>query len=185
VRDASRGQARQYARALLVLAEEQGGDESLRIRDELRELAALTGRHRALRAALGARGVTLAARGRALSAIAEGAGASPLLSRLLGVLATRDHLRLLPALAEIYAEQVNASRGIVPVETTGAADLTAEQRKALVEVLRATTGSEVELAATVDPGVLGGLRVKMGGRTYDGTVRAQLAALRRSLATGT
>jgi F0F1-type ATP synthase delta subunit len=42
----------------------------------------------------------------------------------------------------------------------------------------------VELATKVEPGVLGGLRVKMGGRTYDGTVRAQLEALRRSLASG-
>ena len=45
-------------------------------------------------------------------------------------------------------------------------------------------GAEVELATKVEPEVLGGLRVRMGGRTYDGTVGAQLAALRRSLASG-
>jgi F-type H+-transporting ATPase subunit delta len=89
-----------------------------------------------------------------------------------------------PSLGEVYAELVNAAKGIVPVEATGAAELTAEQERALVEVLRAATGSEVELATKVEPGVLGGLRVKMGGRTYDGTVRAQLSALRRSLASG-
>ena len=184
MRDVSRSQARQYARALLTVAEERGGDEALRLRGELRELSTLTGKHRALRAALDARGVTLEDRGRALAAIADSAGASPLLSRLLGVLATRDHLSLLPSLAEVYAELVNAAKGIVPVEATGAAELTAEQERALVEVLRAATGSEVAFATKVEPGVLGGLRVKMGGRTYDGTVRAQLQALRRSLASG-
>jgi F-type H+-transporting ATPase subunit delta len=184
MRGSSRRQARQYARALLEVAGEQGDDEALRIRGELRTLAALPGSHPGLRAALDAPGVTLAARARALGAIAEGAGASPLLPRLLGVLATHDHLSLLPVVAEVYGELVNAAQGIVPVEATGAVDLTEEQEGALVDALRTANGSEVELTRTVDPAVLGGLRVKMGGRTYDGTVGAQLAALRRSLASG-
>ena len=184
MRDVNRGRARQYARALLVVAEERGGEEALRVRYELREIAALTGRHRGLRAALDARGVTLADRGRALAAIAERAGASPLLPRLLGAMATRDDLRLLPALADVYGELVNAARGIVAVEATGAVELTAEQERALVEVLKTANSAEVELATKVAPEVLGGLRVKMNGRTYDGTVRAQLDSLRRRLATG-
>jgi F-type H+-transporting ATPase subunit delta len=180
----SRGQARQYARALFLVAAEQGGDEALRIRDELREFAALRGTQPSLRAALDARGVTLAARGRALAAIANEAGASPLVARVLEVMASRDDLVHLPALAAVYAEVVNAARGIVSVEATGATELSPEQEAALVAALRGTTGSEVELTKTVDPAVLGGLRVKMKGRTYDGTVRAQLAALRRRLASG-
>jgi len=180
----SRSQARQYARALLVVAEERGEDEPLRLRTELRQLSTLTGEHRGLRAALDARGVTLADRGRALAAIAEGAGASPLVPRLLGVLAKNDHLSLLPALADAYGELVNAARGIVPVEATGALELTDEQERALVDALKTATGSEVELATKVEPEALGGLRVKMAGRTYDGTVAAQLHALRRRLASG-
>jgi F-type H+-transporting ATPase subunit delta len=184
VRDASRSQARQYARALLALAQERGGDEPLRLRTELREFSRLTEEHPGLGLALEARGVTLDDRGRALAAIADSAGASPLVSRLLGVLATHDHLSLLPSLAEVYAELVNAARGIVPVEATGATELSAEQERALVEALETATGSEVELSTNVEPGALGGLRVTMKGRTYDGTVRARLQALRRSLATG-
>jgi len=184
MRDVSRRQARQYARSLLDVAEGRGDDEALRIRDELRQLATLSAKHHGLRAALDARGVTLADRGRALAAIAENAGASPLLSRLLEVLATNDHLSLLPAVAEIYGELVNAARGIVPAEATGALGLTDEQERALVSALKTATGSEVELTKKVEPAVLGGLRVKMRGQTYDGTVAAQLRKLRRSLASG-
>jgi F-type H+-transporting ATPase subunit delta len=184
LRNLSRGQARQYARALLAVAEERGGDEVLRIRDELRELSTLTGTHRGLRAALDARGVTLADRGRALAAIADSAGASPLVSRLLGVLAGNDHLALLPPLAEVYASLANAARGIVPVEATAAVDLSAEQEVSLRDVLTMSAGGEVELTTEVDPAALGGMRVKMGGRTYDGTVRARLRALRGRLASG-
>jgi F-type H+-transporting ATPase subunit delta len=89
-----------------------------------------------------------------------------------------------PVLGEVYAELANAANGILPVEATGAVALSAEQEQALLAVLRTATGSEVELSTKVEPEVLGGLRVKMKGRTYDGTVSGRLQALRRSLASG-
>jgi F-type H+-transporting ATPase subunit delta len=141
-------------------------------------------RHRELSAALERPGVDAESRRRTLVAIAERAGGSELLVRLVGLLAARNDLRLLPALAEIYGVLVNAARGIVAAEVTGAIALTETQERALVEALKAPAGGELELTTKVDPRVLGGLRVKMGGKTYDGTVRGHLAALRRSLASG-
>jgi F-type H+-transporting ATPase subunit delta len=180
----SRAQARQYARALLGLAEERGGDEPLRVRGELRQLANLVAQHPGLRAAVDHPGVDVESRRRALVAIAERGGASELLVRVVGLLAARGHLALLAPLAESYGALVNASRGIVPAEVTGAIALTAKHERALVEALRVTAGGDLELTKKVDPEVLGGLRVKMGGKTYDGTVRGRLAALRRRLASG-
>jgi F0F1-type ATP synthase delta subunit len=40
----------------------------------------------------------------------------------------------------------------------------------------------VDLRTSVDPALLGGVLVRMGGRTYDGTVRARLRELRERLA---
>jgi F-type H+-transporting ATPase subunit delta len=184
VRGVSRAQARHHARALLGITGQRGGDESLRLRGELRQLAGLLEQHRELRAALQRPGVDSESRRRTLVAITEGAGASKLLVALAGVLAARDQLAFLPAIAEAYGAMVNAARGIVPAEVTGAVALSARQETALAEALRATVGAELERTTRVDPQVLGGLRVNMGGRTYDGTVRAQLAALRRRLAGG-
>ncbi|MCG6920348.1 MAG: ATP synthase F1 subunit delta [Acidobacteria bacterium] len=184
MRDRSQAAARQYARALVGLAEQRGGDEPLRLRGELRQLGTLVERHPELRAALEHPGVDPESRRRVLVAIAESGGASELLTRLVGLLGTRDHVHLLPAIAEIYAALVNASRGIVPAEVMGAVPLTQKQERALAEALKGTTGGELELTAKVDPRVLGGLRVTMGGKTYDGTVRGRLAALRRTLASG-
>jgi F-type H+-transporting ATPase subunit delta len=180
----SRGQARQYARALLELAEERGGEEPLRLRSELRQIATHIEQHPEIRTAVEHPGVDAASRRRALETIAESGGASELLVRLVGLLAARGHLPLLAPLAEIFGALVNAARGVVPAEVTGAVALTEEHERALVEALKATAGGELELTTKVDPDVLGGLRVKMGGRTYDGTVRGRLAALRRSLAGG-
>ena len=184
MKDASRAEARQYARALLGLAGERAGDEPLRLRDELRQLATLVEQHPELRAALEHPGVDPESRRRVLVAIAESGGASELLVRLVGLLGARDHLHLLASIAEVYAALVNAARGIVPAEVTGAVPLTRKQERALAGALEAIAAGELELTAKVDPRVLGGLRVKMGGKTYDGTVRGRLAALRRSLASG-
>jgi F-type H+-transporting ATPase subunit delta len=184
LKDQPRGQVRQYARALFQVAQEQAGDTALQLRGELRELQVLLDEHPGLHTALGSAGVTLQARGRALAGVVQEAGGSVTLQRLAGLLAQRDHLALLPAIVDVYSEMVNASRGIVAVQATGATTLDAEQERGLIEALQTVAGGEVELAARVDPRVLGGLRVKMGGRTYDGTVRAQLLALRRRLATG-
>ena len=184
MRDRSRADARQYARALLGLAEQRGGAAPLRLRGELRQLGTLVEQHPELRAALEHPGVDPESRRRVLVAIAESSGASELLARLVGLLGARDHLHLLPAVAEGYGALVNAARGIVPAEVMGAVPLTQKQERALAEALEAIAAGELELTAKVDPRVLGGLRVKMGGKTYDGTVRGRLAALRRSLASG-
>jgi F-type H+-transporting ATPase subunit delta len=186
LREVSHGQARQYARALFQVAEAQDGegDAALRLRDEMRELLALLDDHPEVRAALGSAGVTLQARGRVVAALAREAGASVTLQRLLRLVAERDHLALLPGIVDVYAEMVNAARGIVAVQATGATALDEEQERGLIQALQQVAGGEVELASQVDPDVLGGLRVKMGGRTYDGTVRARLQALRRRLASG-
>ena len=182
--EVSSNQARHYARALFQVTEQEGRDESTRLRGELRDFVSLLGRSSALRNAVEHPAVVPKARGRALRSVSEGAGGSLLLGRLLGLVAEQGHVAVLPALSEAFAQLVNAAEGVVPAQVTGAIALTAEQEKGLAQALRKSTSSEVEMTARVDPGVLGGLHVTVGGKTYDGTVRGQLAALRRRLAAG-
>ena len=54
--------------------------------------------------------------------------------------------------------------------------------KQLRQALEKMTGRQVQLSVTLDPGVLGGARTRVGSQVYDGTLRSQLAALRRRLA---
>jgi F0F1-type ATP synthase delta subunit len=42
----------------------------------------------------------------------------------------------------------------------------------------------VEISTETDPAVLGGVLVRIGGKSYDGTVRARLRALKERLASG-
>lgn len=180
----ARALARRYARAALDVAESRGGDAPAALHEGLVALVALVERHPPLRAALVDPRVGPDARGRLLEAIAEKARLSELTRRVVALLTAHDRLPLLPALAEACGEQLLARRGVLTAEATSAAPLSDAQRQALARALGQVSGLEVQVRADVDPEVLGGLRVRMGGKTYDGTVRAHLTALRRSLASG-
>ena len=173
-----RAVARRYARALLDVAERAGGEATLALRDELRSFWPIVSDHGGLRRALLHPGLGPEPRRLLLAAVAERAGGSPLLRRLLDVLAARDRVALFPDVVLEYARLANEARGIVSAEAVSAVALTAAEGRALTAAL----GGGVELETRVDPELVGGLLVRAGGRTYDGTVRTRLHALRRRLA---
>jgi F-type H+-transporting ATPase subunit delta len=70
---------------------------------------------------------------------------------------------------------------VTAAEAVSAVELPPPQTTALASALGKVAGGEVELRSRVDPQVLGGLVVRMGGKTYDGSVRGRLAALRETL----
>jgi F-type H+-transporting ATPase subunit delta len=172
--------ARRYARALLDVAGTGGADAVLALRDELRAFAPVLAGHAELGAALLHPGVGAEQKQRVLAALAERAGATELLRRLLDLLAVRDRIALLPDVVEAYAGLANAAQGVISAEVVSAASLPEEQKRALGAALRGG-GASVELRERVEPDLVGGLLVRSGGRTYDGSVRTRLAALRRRL----
>jgi F-type H+-transporting ATPase subunit delta len=174
------GTARRYARALLDVALEKGAAEALRA--ELQEMVSLIGAHQDLAALLAHPAVSAERKKKLVAAVAVRAKASDLLTRLLTLMGERNRLDLLPMVAAGYAKLWNAHRGVVAAEAVSATPLDAAQTGAVARALGAVTGRAVDLAARVDPRLLGGMLVKMEGRTYDGSVRARLNALRRTLA---
>jgi F-type H+-transporting ATPase subunit delta len=176
-----RALARRYARALFDAAAHQGPEAPHALRDELRAFAPLLAGHAELRHALSHPGLGAEPRRRVLAALADRAGASVLLRRLVELLATRDRALLLPEIAEAYADIANAASGVVSAEAVSAVALPEAQARALAVTLGGPAGP-AELRCRVDPELIGGLLVRVGGKTYDGTVRTHLAALRRRLA---
>jgi F-type H+-transporting ATPase subunit delta len=179
VRRASPAAARRYARALLDLTLE-GGDPA-RLRAELSDAAAALRAHPELLEALTHPGVTPEQRQQIVVSLWGESGVSKMFLRLLRLLAERGRIELLPAIADAFGLLWNAHRGVVPAQAVSAIELDDAQATALASAIKSATGRELELETRVDPGVLGGLRVLMGGRTYDGTVRARLKALRDRL----
>jgi len=177
VTGAPRTLARRYGRALLNVAERQGPNAALTLRDELRTFAGSVAGHPELRRAVLHPGLGTEAKARLLAAVADRAGASTLVRRLLDLLAVRDRVALLEDVVEAYAGLANAALGIVSAEAVSAVALPDPQRRALAAAL----GDAVELRTRVAPHLLGGLLVRVGAKTYDGTVRTRLDTLRQRL----
>jgi len=107
---------------------------------------------------------------------------SDLSARFLAVLIDNRRISALPAIDEALRALRDERLGIVQAEATVAVKPSDNEVKQLREALEKMTGRQVELSVRIDPEVLGGARTRVGSQVYDGTLRSQLAALRRRLA---
>jgi F-type H+-transporting ATPase subunit delta len=178
---APRALARRYARALLEVAGADGPKAVLALRDELRGFVPQLTSHAQLRLALAHPGLRADQKRKLVLALAERAEVSVLAKRLVELLSSRDRLSLLSAVAEEYGRLANEAQNVVAAEAVTAVPLARAQKKALEAALKGSAAS-VELSERVDPAIVGGLVVRAFGRTYDGSVRTRLNALRRRLA---
>ena len=88
--------------------------------------------------------------------------------------------RFVPALGHL-ADLIAERRDRQVATVTTAAPLTAAQTTRLAQVLGQVLGREVALNVSVDPRVVGGLKVQSGSDVVDATVLARLADARRRL----
>ena len=175
----SPGASRRYARALLDVALAQS--DAAALRRELEAATALLGANPELRQVLGNRALAAERKKKLALAIWTEPGASVIFRRLLSLLAERDRLELLPAIASAYRALLLAHQNVAAAQVVSAVPLEKEPLAALEAALRKATGRGVEIEANLDRELLGGILVKLGGRHYDGSVRGRLKALRASL----
>lgn len=106
----------------------------------------------------------------------------PLVRNLLYSLAQRGELNLLPEIgAALRARLTRGAEARTPVEVVSAVPLTDDERAALSARLIARYGGGLDFAYRVDPGILGGLVVRVGDKLIDGSVASKLAALKQAL----
>ena len=176
----SRAAAMRYARALfdVALAEREDLD---RVDRELSGLAALVRGNEALQRALSHPAIPAARKRAVLEQLLAHSPLTPMLSRVLLLLADRDRLVLLPELAEGYRSRLMDHRQIVRARVTTAVALPPDRVSALEQGLAAATGRQVELKVDVDPAILGGAVARVGSTVYDGSVTTQLQKLKQRL----
>jgi F-type H+-transporting ATPase subunit delta len=107
---------------------------------------------------------------------------SPLMLNLVYLLIARGQLGLLGDITDEYERLLNSHRGIEWAGVTTAVPLDDGERQRLAEQLTAIIGKRVILKEEVDPGLLGGITVRVGGKLMDGSTRSKLMALKRELA---
>ena len=174
--------ARRYAHALLDVALRDGSAET--VRNEMRAAVALLSEHKDLAAALTHPAISHERKERVAGAVWTDARASVLFRRLMGLLVERDRVGLLPAIEAAFTSRWNDQRQVALAEIVSAVELGAVETQAITAAFESVTGKRVEAQSALDPALLGGVLVRIGGRSYDGTVRGRLQALRERLAKG-
>jgi F-type H+-transporting ATPase subunit delta len=97
------------------------------------------------------------------------------------VLAYNRRLELLPLISEQFEALKNEREGVVEAEVQSAFELSKAQVADVVQRLESKTGRKVRSRVSIDKDLIGGVRVLLGDKVIDGSVRAQLAALETAL----
>ncbi len=109
------------------------------------------------------------------------AGISGLAFNFLKLMAKNRRLAAVPEAISAYQALVAKSKGEVTAEVTSAEKLSAKQLADLKAALKSAVGSDVALAAKVDPAILGGLIVKVGSRMMDNSLLTKLNSLKAAM----
>jgi F-type H+-transporting ATPase subunit delta len=173
------GLAERYAAALFDLADER------RMLDEiatnLRELRAMLQASGELLRLIRSPVLSRDQQAKAIGMVAERAGLSPLVRDFLAVVSRNRRLFAVPAMIEAFLAKLAARRGEVTAEVFSAQPLSEAQLAALNEQLRRSIGSRVSVDVRVDPGLIGGLVVKLGSRMVDGSIKSKLQRLQLAM----
>ena len=168
-----------YAQALFELADAQGRLPA--VESDLKALEAARAENADFRRLLASPLFNAEDKGRGLVAIAKAGGADPLTVKFLGLLSANARASALPAVAKSFAAMAAARRGAVAAEVVSAAPLSDAQSKGVASALRQALGKDPELTIRVDPALLGGIRVRVGSRLYDASLKTRLDQMKTAL----
>jgi F-type H+-transporting ATPase subunit delta len=171
--------AGRYASALLDLADEQKALDQ--VADDLKALRSLIAESEDLRRLLDSPVFSREEQRKAMTALMEKAETGELTRRFVLVVADNHRLFALPAMIEAYLSELAQRRGEITAEVTAARNLSDAQQAALLEALRTTVGSKVQVDLKVDPALIGGLVVKVGSRMIDSSLRSKLQRLQLAM----
>ena len=99
----------------------------------------------------------------------------------LRVLAENGRLELLPQIHAQFDELKNQREGVLEAEVQSAFALDDAQLAELVQRLEKSSGRKVKAKVSINKDLIAGVKVVLGDKVIDGSVRAQLGALEAAL----
>jgi F-type H+-transporting ATPase subunit delta len=171
--------ARVYATALYEAAAEAGRVEP--VRRDLGEFVGALETSPDLHRLLLAEEVSAAHKTEVLMQLTE--GGDEFVRNLLRLVVDKNRESELPSVFRAFVELVEKAQGLVHVQVVSAVALPASLQEALRTKIESSLQKTVELTLNVDPEILGGLRIRVGDRVADASVRHRLEKLREMLIT--
>ncbi|MDK3017428.1 F0F1 ATP synthase subunit delta [Pseudodonghicola flavimaris] len=117
----------------------------------------------------------------AITAVAEKMGLASVMTQALALMAQKRRLFVVPQLIAALRDLIADDRGEVTADVASAKALTKAQTEKLAKTLAARVGKTVNVNATVDESLIGGLVVKVGSKMIDTSIRSKLASLQNAM----
>ena len=176
----SRGAATRYARALFDVAQKEG--DIHQVGRDIAAFVALVTAHEGLARTFVNPAIPAARKRGIVEQLVARAGAiSPIVAKLLLLLAERDRLVLLADIAIAYETRLMDHAKVVRAQVTTAVPIGDDRIAALKQGLAQATGRQVQLETRVDPTIIGGAVARIGSTVYDGSVTTQLQKVKERL----
>ena len=167
-----------YARSLFEVAKEH--DVLDRVHDELGQFAEALSDDRTLQVFLFSPYFSSEEKRKGVTQIVS--DADERLTNFLELLAERHRMPALFRIRRSFDAMWAEENKLLPVSVTSAVELDEGIVEEIGKEIEEQTGRRVELSASVDPDVLGGLRLQVGNMVLDATVRNRLEQLRKQVA---
>jgi F-type H+-transporting ATPase subunit delta len=171
--------SRRYARALFGLAVESGRVEAMN--EALAALKKAVDTSPELGDVLQNPVYTREQRRAVLEPLSRALGLPEEAQHLVFILGDRNRLGALGSVVDEFRQLADAELGRLRARVTSAVPLDDAAASAIAEKLSAATQKKVIVERVVDPAILGGVVAQVGSLVYDGSLRAQLDDLRKTL----
>ncbi|TDK41303.1 F0F1 ATP synthase subunit delta [Antarcticimicrobium luteum] len=175
----SAGIAERYATAIFEIAKEN--NDLAGLETGLNDLAAALDGSAELRDLMSSPIYSRAEQERAITAVAEKMGIAEVLRKSLALMAQKRRLFVVPQLIAALRALIAEDRGEVTADVVSAKALTKAQTEKLAKTLTARVGKTVNVNATVDESLIGGLVVKVGSKMIDTSIRSKLDSLQNAM----
>ena len=171
---------RRYAKALMAatLARRESPEELL---EELEAVLAALDAEPRFRDLMTNPKVLLADRLASFAKLLDALGPRPLARHYLQLLLRKGRLPALREIVEEYRTLADGLAGVLRAAVTSAAPLAPAETERLGAILGKRFGKSVVLTSAVDADLIGGVIVRIGSLSFDGSIHSQLAAIHRQL----
>ena len=175
----SAGIAARYATAIFEIAQDNKNLDGLE--SSINDLDAALGDSADLRNLIVSPLISRADQKAAITAIAAKMKLAPVMANALALMADKRRLFVVPQLIKALRARLADERGEVTAEVTSAKALTKAQSEKLAKVLTERVGKTVNINATVDESLIGGLVVMVGSKMIDTSIRSRLNSLQNAM----
>lgn len=174
--------ARRYAKALLLIGQEDGQSEAYRA--ELMRINELIEKEKELGQVVNNPLHDTASRKRVLKAVIEKLGLSDVMKSFLLLVFDKGRFNFLSNINGFYQSMADELKGVARANLTSAVKLTDETVGKIRSALSKMINRDVKLEVKQDPSLIGGIVTQIGDLVLDGSIKTQLLNMRESLKRG-